>query len=165
MALNLIRQYIQVSHDTVQCSVQCTLKIFLIVSFKDIINKSRQDPTPLSIACNGLRLTWKLKKKISVCLFKVNKILSELHTVRAQKLSSPSPIPFPKPPRLSPNPVTPSSKAQLVPRGLGLTLKSYGPVFLKFFQFLQFLNQLSLFTSSKFSVYICIAYVLLQTES
>ena len=43
------------------------------------------------------------------------------------KLSSPSPKPFvPKPPMPSPNPVIPSSKAQSVPRGLVLTLKSYG---------------------------------------
>ena len=35
--------------------------------------------------------------------------------------------PVPKPPRPIPNPVQLIPKAQLVPRGLGLTLKSYGP--------------------------------------
>ena len=45
-----------------------------------------------------------------------------------KRLSSPSPKPFvPILPRPSPNPVKHSPKAQLVPRGLGLTLKSYGP--------------------------------------
>ena len=43
-------------------------------------------------------------------------------------LSSPGPRPlFPKPPRPSPNQVQPSSKPKLVPKGLGLTLKSWGP--------------------------------------
>ena len=43
-------------------------------------------------------------------------------------LSSPVPKPLvPKPPRPIPNPVQTSPKAQLVPRGLRLTLKSYGP--------------------------------------
>ena len=44
------------------------------------------------------------------------------------QLSSPVPKPLvPKPSRPIPNPVQLSPKAQLVPRGLGLTLKSYGP--------------------------------------
>ena len=41
------------------------------------------------------------------------------------KMELSSPVPKPKSPRPSPNPVKPRS--QSVPRGLGLTLKSYGP--------------------------------------
>ena len=33
---------------------------------------------------------------------------------------------IPKPPRPNPNPVQPSAKRKLVPKGLGLTLKSLG---------------------------------------
>ena len=78
-----------------------------------------RDCLSLFLSYSDLSLTWTFPS-----LFLRNNEIRKTY----MRITGPGPKPLvPIPPRPNPNPVQPSSKPKLVPRGLGLTLKSWGP--------------------------------------